>query len=336
VVRILIDVPVEEAGIAALREISDVDARVIPFSESARELPHDVIEDVDILFCTHPPSNFGEMKHVRWIQIASSGYTQLLPLDLPSRQVRATNARGCFDVPISEWNIAMIVNLLRDVPQMLRNQDAHIWDRSVRFTQEVRGMTLGLWGYGGLGRETARLAKLMGMRVHVLARRGVHPAPNLYRVPGTGDPEGTLPDRVFSAEDAQQFLSELDFLILAMPLTPLTEGLIGEKELQTLPRSAFVLNPARGSIIQEQALLRALQEGWIAGAALDTHYHYPLPPDHPLWSFPNVILTPHISGTSLPPIFRARVWDLFLKNVRLFQRGDALLNELTDDQLRGG
>jgi phosphoglycerate dehydrogenase-like enzyme len=336
VVRILIDVPVEDAGIAALREIPDVHVRLIPFSESARELPYDVIEDVGILFCTHPPSNFGEMKRVRWIQIASSGYTQLLPLDLHSRQVRATNARGCFDVPIAEWNIAMMVNLLRDVPQMLRNQDAHIWARSVRFTQEVRGMTLGLWGYGGLGRETARLAKLMGMRVHVLARRGVHPAPNLYRVSGTGDPEGTLPDRAFSAEDAQQFLSELDFLVLAVPLTRLTEGLIGEKELQALPRSAFVLNPARGPLVQEQALLRALREGWIAGAALDTHYQYPLPPDHPLWSFPNVILTPHISGTSLPPIFRTRIWDLFVKNVRLFQRGDALLNELTDDQLRGG
>ena len=275
------------------------------------------------------------MKRVRWIQIASSGYAQLLPLDLPSRQVRATNARGCFDVPIAEWNIAMMVNLLRDVPQMLRNQHAHIWDRSVRFTQEVRGMTLGLWGYGGLGRETARLAKLMGMRVHVLARHGVHPAPNIYRVPGTGDPEGTLPDRVFTAGDEQQFLSELNFLILAMPLTPQTEGLIGENELQALPRSAFVLNPARGAIIQEQALLRALREGWIAGAALDTHYQYPLPPEHALWCFPNVILTPHISGTSLPPIFRTRIWDLFLQNVRRFQQDDALLNELTDTELRG-
>jgi phosphoglycerate dehydrogenase-like enzyme len=230
----------------------------------------------------------------------------------------------------------MMVNLLRDVPQMLRNQDAHLWDRSMRFTQEVRGMTLGLWGYGGLGRETARLAKLMGMRVHVLARRGVHPAHNLYRVPGTGDPEGTLPDRVFLAGDEQQFLSELSFLILAMPLTPLTEGLIGEKELRALPRSAFVLNPARGPLIQEQALLQALREEWVAGAALDTHYQYPLPSDHPLWSFPNVILTPHISGTSMPPIFFTRIWDLFLRNFRHFQQGYSLLNELTNEQLRGG
>ncbi len=320
----------------ALRGIPDVDVRVIPFAETARKLPRDVVEDVDVLFCTHPPSNFEDMKSVRWIQIASSGYTQLFPFDLPAHHVRATNARGCFDVPIAEWNIAMMINLIRDVPKMLRNQHVHTWERVVRFTQEVRGATLGLWGYGGLGRETARLAKLMGMRVHVLARRGVHPAPDVYRVPGTGDPEGILPDRVFTVGQEQQFLSELDFLVLAMPLTPLTEGLIGEKELQALPRSAFVLNPARGTIIQEQALLRAIREGWIAGAALDTHYHYPMPPEHSLWDFPNVILTPHISGTSLPPIYLTRIWDLFLENVLRFQRGDVLLNELTSDQLNGG
>jgi len=253
VTRILIDVVVEESPLAELKEIPGVDIRVIPTSDTARELPHDVIKDVDILFCTHPPSNFDSMPRVRWIQIASSGYTQLFPLDLPSNHVRATNARGCFDVPIAEWNIAMMVNLLRDVPQMLRNQQARVWERSVRFTQEVRGMTMGLWGYGGLGRETARLAKLMGMRVHVLARRGIQPASNIYRVPGTGDPEGVLPDRVFAAGEEKEFLSALDFLILAMPLTPQTEGIVREEELQALPRSAFVLNPARGPIIQEQA-----------------------------------------------------------------------------------
>ena len=274
--RILIDVAVEEASLGKLKETPGVDVRVIQSADSARELPDDVIEDVDILFCTYPPSNFGSMKRLRWIQIASSGYTQLLPLDLPARRLRATNARGCFDVPIAEWNIAMMVNLLRDVPQMLRNQNAHIWDRSLTFTQEVRGKTVGLWGYGGLARETARLAKLMGMRVHVLARRGVHRVSNIYRVPGTGDPEGVLPDHVFAAGGEKEFLSALDFLIVAMPLTPQTEGIVGEKELRALPRSAFVLNPARGSIIREQALLRALREGWIAGAALDTHYQYPL------------------------------------------------------------
>ena len=151
----------------------------------------------------------------------------------------------------------------------------------------------------------------MGLRVHVLARNGVEPIRNIYTVPGTGDPEGVLPDRVFKAGEELEFLRDLDFLILALPLTKATEGLIGERELQALPRQAFVLNPARGPIIKQEALLRALREKWIAGAALDTHYQYPMPPDHPLWKFPNVIFTPHISGSSLSPNFRQRFGKYF-------------------------
>jgi phosphoglycerate dehydrogenase-like enzyme len=112
--------------------------------------------------------------------------------------------------------------------------------------------------------------------------------------------------------------------------------LIGERELQALPRHAFVLNPARGPIIKQEALLRALREKWIAGAALDTHYQYPLPPEHPLWKFPNVILTPHISGSALSQNFVPRLWEIFSGNVARFERGEPLLNELTAAELAGG
>jgi phosphoglycerate dehydrogenase-like enzyme len=276
------------------------------------------------------------MKKLKWIQIASTGYTQLHGLDLPSRGIRATNARGCFDVPIGEWNIAMMVNLARDLRQMIRNQDAALWDRSAIFQNEIRGLTVGLWGYGGIGRETARLARLFGMRVHVMARSGVGPRREVYAVSGTGDPDGVLPHRVFRAGEEMEFLGELDFLIVGLPLNKATEGLIGERELQALPRRAFVLNPARGPIIRQDALLRALRERWIAGAALDTHYHYPMPPDHPLWRFPNVIFTPHISGSSLSPSFKERLWDIFARNVERFAGGEPLLNELTPAELAGG
>jgi phosphoglycerate dehydrogenase-like enzyme len=239
-------------------------------------------------------------------------------------------------VPIAEWAVAMMVNLARNLRQMIRNQDAAVWDRSAAFQREIRGLTVGLWGYGGIGRETARLAKQMGLRVHAFARNGVGPARDVYAVPGTGDPEGVLPDRVFRAGEEIAFLKGLDFLVLGLPLTKATEGLIGERELQALPRTAFVLNPARGPIIREEALLRALREGWIAGAALDTHYKYPMPPEHPLWRFPNVIFTPHISGSSLSPNFKARLWEIFSLNIDRFVRGEPLLNELTPQQLAGG
>ena len=334
--KIVIDIATHEASLAALKKRGDFELEVIePPEERARELDPVKIQDADIFFGTFLPSNTQVMAKLKWVQIASVGYTQLFSLNLPERGVRATNARGCFDVPIAEWNIAMMVNLVRNMRQLIRNQDAAVWDRSAVFQRELRGATVGIWGYGGIGRETARLAKQMGLRVHVLARNGVQPITNIYTVPGTGDPEGRFPDRVFRSGEELKFLQGLDFLILALPLTKATEGMIGERELQALPRHSFLLNPARGPIIQQDALLRALRENWIAGAALDTHYQYPMPPDHPLWKFTNVIFTPHISGSSLSPHFKERLWDIFLNNVDRFRRGEPLLNELTSTQLCG-
>ncbi len=189
------------------------------------------------------------------------------------------------------------------------------------------------WGYGGIGRETARLAKLLGMQVHILTRRGVGPREQTYVVPGTGDPEGTLPDRVFTAGQELEFLGGLDFLVLAMPLTPANTGRIGERELRALRPSAFLLNPARGPLVQETALLQALEKGWLAGAALDTHYYYPMPPEHPLWRFPNVIMTPHISGSDKGPHFLERIWDIIVYNVEHILAGKPLWNELTVEEL---
>jgi phosphoglycerate dehydrogenase-like enzyme len=334
--KLLIDVPVEPAALIALQASGryEIDC-VTPPAEVARPLPTERVCNADVLFCSVPPTNHREMSDLRWIQIASTGYTQLFGLDLPARGIRATNCRGCFDVPIAEWNIAMMVNLARDSRQLMRNQEAALWDRSAKFQREIRGLTVGLWGYGGIGRETARLARQLGLRVHILVRRETTPRGEVYAVPGTGDPDGTLPDRVFRAGEELEFLSGLDFLIVAMPLTKVTEGLIGERELQALPRHAFVLNPARGPIIKEAALLRALRENWIAGAALDTHYHYPMPPEHPLWKMPNVIFTPHISGSSLSPNFKRRLWEIFTLNLERYTQGRPLLNELTPVQLAG-
>jgi len=130
-----------------------------------------------------------------------------------------------------------------------------------------------------------------------------------------------------------EFLPHLDYLILTMPLTQATRGLIGERELRLLRPTAVLLNPARGPLVQEAALLAALREGWIAGAALDAHYQYPLPPDHPLWGMPNVILTPHISGSSAGREFLPRVWGLFAENLARYLAGKPLLNELSAAEL---
>ena len=337
--HIFIDVVAHPPGLAALEAVAkggvSLDIWEEP-EERSRPLPAARLRDADILFCTFPPANFQDLAQVKWIQIASTGYSQLFGLGLPERRIAATNGRGCFDVPIAEWNLSMMVNLARNLRGMIRNQEAAVWDRSAMFQREIRGLTLGLWGYGGIGRETARLARSFGMRVHVLTRSGVIPSRSgTYSVPGTGDPDGVHPHRVFAAGQELEFLAGLDFLVVAVPLTAATEGLLGERELAALPRSAFLLNPARGPIVQEKALLRALDEHWIAGAALDTHYAYPLPPEHPLWRYSNVILTPHISGSSLSQHFRDRLWDIFASNLQRYLAGEPLLNQLTAAQLAG-
>lgn len=335
--NILVDLESNPTGLEKLRSLPGVAVEVLdPAALVKRELPPELLRDKHILLCTYPPTNLADMQSLELIQIGSTGYAQLYDLGLVERGIRACNGRGAFDVTIAEWNVAMMVNLLRDLRGMIRNQEQGIWDRSARFQSELRGLTVGIWGYGGIGRATARLAKVLGLKVHVFTRSGVSPRLNTYQVPDSGDADGVLPDRIFTAGEQKEFLSGLDFLILAVPQTPQTIGMIGEEELQSLPPHAFVLNPARGLLIEEAALLRALREGWIAGAALDAHYHYPMPEDHPLWSFPNVIMTPHISGSGASPHYLERIWDIFVQNVERHVAEQPLLNELTPAQLQGG
>jgi phosphoglycerate dehydrogenase-like enzyme len=335
-INILIDIPVFAPLLNSLQNLQGVKVNIIEHpEEKKRILPNEIIKDCDILLCTFPPGNHDEMTRLKMIQISSAGYTQLIGQKFEERDIKACNALGVFDVPIGEWNMAMMINLARDVRGIIRNQDNQIWDRSARFQKEISGSVVGIWGYGGIGRETARLAKALNMKVHVLSRNSIKSRKNIYCVAGTGDQQGTLPDRVFLMNEKEAFLNGLDFLIMAIPLTGSTEGIVGETELKMLSSKAFLLNPARGPIIKEDALIHALEEGWIAGAALDTHYYYPMPPDHPFWKMQNVILTPHISGSSASPHFLERVWDIFVQNVQRFKNGEPLLNELSPSELKG-
>ena len=301
--------------------------------ELARYMPPAIISQTEIFFGPFLPLNHSDMTNLKLIQLSSSGYEQLRIMNLPEQGVRACNGAGVFDTPIAEWNVCMMMNLKRNLRQMIHNQDRGVWDRSGEFQQEIRGSVVGIWGYGGLGRQTTRLCKHLGVTVHALTRDGAHPKPNQFRMPHTGDPEGTLPDRVFVANEREAFLADLDFLILTMPLNAETKGIMGEAEFWMLPDRALLLNPARGRLVDEDSLLCALREGWIAGAAIDTHYYYPMPFDHPLWKFPNVIMTPHISGSADGPYYLTRVWHIFLENVRRFQGGEPLLNELSTEKL---
>ncbi len=304
---------------------------LLDFSEEPRVIPKETLKDKHYLFCLVPPINVSDMDSLEFIQLSSAGYSQLYGLGLPEKGIRAANGQGVSDVPIAEWCISNMVNLVRDMRGLIRNQESRIWEWSTKYQKEIRDHVLGIWGYGSIGREVARLAKAHGMKVvvydKVITRKST--TADFYSVPGTGDPEAVLPDAFYAPGQEMEFLADLDFLVLTMPLTSATRGIVGEKELRALPKRAYVLNPARGALIVEEALLKALREGWIAGAALDTHYYYPMPPDHPLWCFPNVIFTPHIAGSSL----QERTWSIFAENVERMLAGRPLMNELPSAKL---
>lgn len=310
-----------------------MDVRVLRGAAAGGPWPTEESASVEVMFCSAPPPNLDDFPRLKWLQIESAGFSHLFPFGLAGRGVTVTNARGLFDCPIAEWNVAMMINLVRDLRAMVRNQEHGVWDRSPKYSGEVRARTVGIWGYGGIGRETARLAKALGMRVHVLTRSGKKSRADCTALPGTGDPDGSLPDRYFNDAERAAFLGGLDFLVVAMPLTTATEGLVGEAELKALPKGAFLLNPARGPIIRQEALLAALRDGHLGGAALDTHYHYPMPADHPLWRFPNVIMTPHISGTTFSPNFQRGLLDIFLRNAARYVAGEPLLNVIPPEDL---
>ena len=330
--HVLIDLELDPEHLESLHSLRGAIIHVFPAPSrdlKERSLPAAILRGKHVLLSKRPPVNLADAVDMEMIQIATAGFDHLLHFHFHDSPVRVCNARGIFDTAIAEWNLAMMINLVRDVPGMFRNQQAKVWSRDARFHQEIRNKTVGIWGYGGIGRDTARLAKAFGMRVLVLSRGGLKPRLNDYTPAGTGDPTGILPDAVYPYEKKKEFLNGLDFLILCLPRTANTTGIVGSDEFSAMKSTAWLLNVARGPIVQEGALLDALRTGKIAGAALDVHYAYPLPPEHPLWEMPNVLLTPHISGSELSSYFRHRIGELFVQNLTRFLDGKPLLNEVT-------
>jgi phosphoglycerate dehydrogenase-like enzyme len=291
-------------------------------------LPPGLLATAGVLVSDFPPTNFADMGALRWIQLGSAGYTQLAGLPLAEKGVRVTNASGVNDVPIAEWCVLQMLAIERDLPGLLKVQEARSWDRQARFQSELRGARVGIIGYGSIGRQVARVSRALGLEVWALNRTPIGPAGNRYVPAGTGDLDGTLPQRTFTMGELDDFLPHLDYLVLTAALNANTRGLLGERELRLLPPHAVLLNPARALLVDEQALGRALREGWIAGAAIDAQYREPMPPDDPVWDWPNTVLTPHISGSTLSPQREERLWDLVAQNLARYRTGEPLMNEI--------
>jgi phosphoglycerate dehydrogenase-like enzyme len=195
---------------------------------------------------------------------------------------------------------------------------------------ELRSQTLGIIGYGSIGREIARLAKGFGM--HILATKldARHPEDNGYIMPGIGDPRGEIPDRIYPRQATRSMLAECDYIVNTLPLTEKTHHFFDETLFKEMKPNAFLVNIGRGRVINEPDLIKALKKGWIAAAGLDVFETEPLPEDSPLWTMDNVILTPHVSGFT--PHYDERATDLFAENLRRYLAGEKLLNLVNREQ----
>lgn len=278
------------------------------------------LPDTEIL-CSYfiPPDWRTLAPKLRWLQFPGAGVDSLATTGLldANSDVLVTTAAGVHAETISEYVFGSMLMFNRNWPQMVRLQDEHVWARSATWYQlggrELVGQTLGIIGLGNIGRRIARLGYAFGMRV-LGTRRSIH---------NSGDQEPDV-DQSFPPEQLHELLSQSDYVVISVPLTRETEKLIGETELRIMRPNTYLVNIARGRVIDEQALIRALREGWIAGAGLDVTEEEPLPTESPLYSMPNVILTPHISGNSAH--YDTRLAALFADNLKRYRTGQQLQN----------
>ncbi|MBM4464870.1 MAG: D-2-hydroxyacid dehydrogenase [Chloroflexi bacterium] len=327
-VKVLCTLRFTEQQLDKLRAVSPrlmVAQRTCHDAEEVREA---LDEDTEILYAFHLPDDLlPRAPRLRWVQLHSAGADHLLDHPIMNSDVLVTTSSGIHATPIAEYAFASILAWSRRVPEMLYYQNRREWPKGrwdLFVGQELRGATLGVVGYGSIGREVGRIGKCWGMRV-VAAKRSVRRVGDTgYRVPGTGDAEAQALDRIYPPERLREMLAECDFVVISLPLTPETRGLIGEEELRAMKPNAYLVNVSRGGIVDEPALIKALQEGWIAGAGLDVFEMEPLPPDSPLYDLDNVILSPHVAGFS--PHYDQRASDLFVENLRRYLAGQELLN----------
>lgn len=320
--RVLLQTQVQPGTVERLRSLSP-DLDVIDVSgDDAFDI--DALDDpgLEVIIGRRVPADLSRVPRLRWLQVGSAGVDHLAADPPWTRGILVTNGRGVFAVPIGEYVSGAILRISQPIARWAADQAAHHWpvdDEPVAAV--VRGRTAVIVGYGSIGREVARQLSALGLRVLAVKPRPELRIDSSYRVPGTGDPDGAVPERIVGVDALATVAAEADYLVLTLPLTAQSRGVIGPAILAALPPTAWLINVSRGPLVDEDALLDSLRAGRLAGAVLDVFDEEPLPPDHPLWDAPNVTITPHVSGATSH--FRD---ELLVENVRRYLAGEPLLN----------
>jgi len=289
-----------------------VDSASVRFAVDAAELER-VLGGADALFVwdfrsTDLRDAWHRADRLEWVHVAGAGVDAVLFPDLVESSVTVSSSRGIFGRSIAEYVLGLILLFAKDFHRSFEYQRNRKWVH--RETAMLAGKRLLVVGAGPIGRMLARHARCLGMEVSAVAR--------------TARSSDEDFGRVFASEDLDKALPEADYVVIAVPLTAQTEGMFGTAQFERMKRSARLINVGRGRIVDEPALVEALREVQIAGAALDVFWEEPLPQDHPLWDMPQVVISPHMSGDFVG--WLGALGELFVDNFQRWRQGDELLN----------
>ena len=246
----------------------------------------------------------------QWHHSLWTGVDGIWSAEVQASTVPMTNGRGVFRVSLAEWTIGAMLHFSYQMRRMIRQQEGGVWE--VFTTEELYGRTLGVVGYGEIGKAAAERARAFGMRVLALRRR-----PELF----SGD---AVVDQTFDLAHINDLMAASDYVMVAAPLTPETRGMVGAEQIAAMKSNAVIINVGRGAVIDESALIAALESGKIRGAALDVFTVEPLPPGHPFYRLKNVLMSPHTADHVQDFVHLAV--ECFLDNMRLFQAKQPLQN----------
>ncbi len=327
-IEVLTTVPFPETVMQQIRGLTPRIKLTFQPAQKTEDIPQDVLRKAEVLYTDILLPDIEEVPGLKWIQFHYAGidFVQGSSL-LKNKDLKITSMSGASAIQEGEYILGMLLGLGHHLPELVLNQTRAEWpeDRWQRFSPvEVTGSTIGLVGYGSIAREVARLLQPFHVTILAAKKDVMHPQDDGYIIEGHGDPEGNLFHRLYPIEALKSMLKTCDFVVITLPLTPATTGIFGEAEFKAMKPGAFLIHISRGGVVDENALLQALTEKRIAGAAVDVFSQEPLPPDHPLWKAPNLLITPHVSGFS--PNYKERAGEMFVENLKRYLHDEPLMN----------